>query len=120
MNATDEQIAVVDVDDCPKLEAVNIALERVHRAETDAEMFDPLCDLFDAGYESAREKWTAFDWDDASKQPSELGWYLCRDLYPGESQPVVCDEWNGSEFVHYGVYGAWMPIPDFKEANDDQ
>jgi hypothetical protein len=34
-----------------KLEAVNIALEKCHRAETDAEMFDPLCDLWDAAIE---------------------------------------------------------------------
>jgi len=73
---------------------------------------------YDAGYESAREKWTAFNWDDASKQPSESGWYLCRDPYPGESQPVVCDEWNGSEFVHYGVYGAWMPIPPYQQGGE--
>jgi hypothetical protein len=59
----------------------------------------------------SRDAWTRWDWDDPSTHPqTDHGWFLCHSGVPDDS-PVV-DEWDGSEFIHYGYYAYWMPVAE--------
>lgn len=61
-------------------------------------------------------KWTVWDWDDVSTHPKESGHYLCG--YGADTDEMVVDEWDAEngDFMHYGIYGIWMPLPKYTEA----
>lgn len=86
------------------------------RSETDSAVLDI---LERKGYEAAKAaEWVKWDWDDVSTHPKESGYYLCG--YGTDTDGMVVDEWDAEkgDFLHYGIYGVWMPVPRYESTGE--